>query len=88
MSTYRSRRSRYSIGLNVEEYPFLRSTRPYPYGRDMTHPDIIRVEKNMVLAFFQSYIQSKQKLGIRLEDTVAITDSGAKMLTTYPRELS
>lgn len=77
----------HSIGLNVEEYPFLRSTNPYPYGRSVTHPDIIRFEKNMVVAFFQSYIQSKQKFGIRLEDTVVITSSGAKMMTTYPREL-
>ncbi|GAI72888.1 unnamed protein product, partial [marine sediment metagenome] len=30
---------------------------------------------------------AKQNLGIRLEDTAVITESGARMLTTYPRNL-
>ncbi len=69
----------HSIGLIVEETPHLMTTKtPYPDAK---------IEKNMVITFFQSAIQSKINLGIRLEDTVLITDSGAKMLTNYPREL-
>lgn len=69
----------HSVGLKVEESPFLRTTRT-------SHPEA-KIEKNVVVAFFQSYIQSKRSWGIRLEDTVAVTKLGAKMLTTYPRDL-
>ncbi|UCH37216.1 MAG: aminopeptidase P family protein [Candidatus Bathyarchaeota archaeon] len=69
----------HSIGLKVEEHPRLRTIRtPYPN---------VKLQKNMVIAFFQSMIQSKRSLGIRLEDTIVITDSGAKFLTVHPREL-
>ncbi len=69
----------HSIGLQVEEYPFLRVA-------GAPNPDL-KIEKNMVVAFFQGSIQRKRNLGIRLEDTVVVTESGAKTLTTYPREL-
>ena len=69
----------HSIGLMVEEHPELMTTgTPYPDAK---------IEENMVVTFFQSAIQSKTNLGVRLEDTVLITNSGAKMLTNYPREL-
>ena len=69
----------HSIGLKVEEDPHLWSARmPYPE----------KVDKNMTLALFQTTIQSKLCLGLRLEDTVAVTESETKLLTTYPRELS
>lgn len=69
----------HNIGLKIEEHPRLRTARnPYQFAV---------IEKNMVLAFFQSSIQSDHCLGIRLEDTVIVTDSGARMLTSYAREL-
>jgi len=70
----------HSIGLIVEEYPWL-MTRGTPY------PDTTKLKKNMVVAFLQSSIRSKRCFGIRLEDTAVITESGGKMLTSYPREL-
>ena len=69
----------HSIGLEVEEYPFLRTA-------GAPDPDL-KLEKNMVVAFLQGSIQRKRNVGIRLEDTVLITESGAKLLTAYPREL-
>lgn len=71
----------HSIGLQVEEHPFLVGA---------ATPDLdSKIEKNMVLAFFQGSIKREGvlNLGLRLEDTVVITGSGAKMLTTYSREL-
>lgn len=68
----------HSIGLKTEEDPHLWSARnPYP---DM-------IEENMTLALFQTPIQSKQTMGLRLEDTLVVTRQGAKTLTTFPREL-
>ncbi len=69
----------HSIGLQVEEHPRLQSA-------GSSHPDL-KIEKDMVVAFFQGSIQAKSNSGIRLEDTVLITESGAEMLTVYPREL-
>ncbi len=69
----------HSIGLQVEEYPFLRIAGAPDPG--------LKLERNMVVAFFQSSIQRRRNSGVRLEDTVVITETGAKMLTTYPREL-
>lgn len=68
----------HSIGLKVEEDPHLWSAR-------MAYPETI--EKNMVLVFFQTTLQSKHSLGIRLEDAVLVTDSGAEMLTKHARTL-
>lgn len=69
----------HNIGLKVEEHPRLRTNRtPYPN---------VKLKKNMVVAFFQSMIQSKRSLGIRLEDTVLVTESGAKLLTKCSRKL-
>jgi len=70
----------HSIGLQVEEHPWF-MTKGLPYAD-------VKIEKNMVLAIFQSSIERRgTNLGIRLEDTALITESGAKMLTNYPREL-
>ncbi len=68
----------HSIGLKNEEDPHLWSAR-------MPIPE--RVEANMALVFFQTTIQSKGCLGPRVEDTMLVTKNGAKMLTSYPREL-
>jgi len=48
-----------------------------------------KIKKNNILAFFQCSVKHGKalNLGIRLEDTILVTGSGAKMLTTYPREL-
>lgn len=69
----------HNIGLQVEEHPFLESSTAV--GSDS------KIERNMIVAFFQGSIQANQNLGIRLENTALITESGAKMLTTYPRNL-
>lgn len=69
----------HNVGLQVEEHPFLESS-------TAAGPDS-KIKRNMVVAFFQGSIQAKQNLGIRLEDTAVITESGARMLTTYPRNL-
>jgi Xaa-Pro aminopeptidase len=69
----------HGIGLKVEEHPRIRTIRtPYPNAK---------LKKNMVIAFFQSMIQSKRSLGIRLEDTVLVTESGAVSLTKHHRKL-
>jgi len=69
----------HNVGLQVEEHPFLESS-------TAAGPDS-KIKRNMVVAFFQGSIQAKQNLGIRLEDTAVITESGARMLTseTKPR---
>jgi len=69
----------HNIGLQVEEHPFI-------MGAASPEQDS-KIEKNMVVAFFQGSIRRERNLGIRLEDTVVVTESGAKMLTTYPGEL-
>jgi len=71
----------HNIGLGIEERPFLMgAASPAPNSK---------IEKNNVLAFFQGSIKHEGvvNLGIRLEDSVLITGTGAKLLTDYPREL-
>ena len=69
----------HSLGLQVEEEPRLQSK-----GSEDAGP---MIKKNMIVAFFQGSIKAEQNLGIRLEDTVLVTASGAEMLASYPREL-
>jgi len=71
----------HNIGLAVEEQPFL-------MRNGESNPEA-KIEKNNILAFFQCSVKHGKavNLGIRLEDTILVTESGAKMLTTYPREL-
>ncbi len=71
----------HNIGLQVEEHPYL-------MGAATPDPNAI-IRENNVVAFFQGSIKREGvlNLGLRLEDTVLVTESGAKMLTTYPREL-
>ena len=71
----------HNVGLEVEEQPFL-------MRNGGSNPEV-KIEKNNILAFFQGSVKHDKvlNLGIRLEDTILVTESGAKMLTTYPREL-
>ncbi|HEB31657.1 MAG TPA: aminopeptidase P family protein [Spirochaetes bacterium] len=69
----------HSLGLHVEELPRLESGSSSNQGS--------KIEKNMVVAFFQGSIKAGRNSGIRLEDTVLITGSGAELLTNYPREI-
>ena len=69
----------HNMGLQVEEHPFVMGAASPEQDRE--------IKENNVLAFFQGSIKREQNLGIRLEDTVLVTDSGAKLLTNYPREL-
>lgn len=71
----------HNVGLEVEEQPFLKRN-------GGSNPEV-KIEKNNILAFFQCSVKHGKvlNLGIRLEDTILVTESGAKMLTTYPREL-
>jgi len=55
------------------------------YFTGMTEPSIHAC--GVVVAFFQDSIKAEQNLGIRLEDTVLVTSSGAEMLPGYPREI-
>ena len=68
----------HSMGLKRSELPRI--------GEGGKTPDL-KLERNMVMALFQSPISSKGNNGIRLEDTIVVSESGAKTLTTYSREL-
>ena len=69
----------HSIGLKVEERPFLDATR--------SNPDYM-IQEGMLFAFCQALvIRGRNHLGVRLEDTALVTKSGLEILTNYPREL-
>jgi Xaa-Pro dipeptidase len=61
----------HGLGLEVEEAPFL-------------HDSIMK--ENMVISV-ESGIYIPNKMGIRLEDVVVVTDAGPKVLTHSPREI-
>jgi Xaa-Pro aminopeptidase len=61
----------HGLGLEVEEAPFL-------------HDTILK--ENMVMSI-ESGIYIPDKMGIRLEDVVVVTDAGPKVLTHAPREI-
>jgi Xaa-Pro aminopeptidase len=69
----------HSIGLCVEELPRLEIS-------PRTDPDL-KLEKDMMFAFFQGSLQRGKGTGIRLEDTVLIGESGPQILTNYTREI-
>ena len=61
----------HGIGLEVEEVPFL-------------HEDVLK--ENMCISV-ESGIYLPDKMGIRLEDVVAVTKSGPRVLNRAPREI-
>jgi len=71
----------HNIGLAVEERPFLK-------GAVIPDPEA-RIKKNNVLAFFQGSVKQKKvaNLGVRLEDTVLVTERGGESLTHFTRGL-
>jgi Xaa-Pro aminopeptidase len=64
----------HGVGLQIHEEPFL--------GKD--HDDILR--KNMTITI-EPGVYIPEWGGIRIEDTVVITENGTKSLTCFPREL-
>ena len=44
-----------------------------------------KLEANMLVALIQSSLKSKHSLGIRLEDTMLVTELGVDALTKYPK---
>ena len=71
----------HNIGLAVEERPFLKGA--------VTPDPEARLKKNNVLAFFQGSVKQNKatNLGVRLEDTVLVTERGGESVTHYSREL-
>lgn len=64
----------HGVGLDIHEEPFIRQG------------TVSRIEKNMVLTIEPGiYIPGKH--GIRIEDTVVVTDNSFELLTVYPREM-
>lgn len=71
----------HNVGLQVEEHPNLMETRAQKASG--------QIEAHNVLAFFQGSIKREGvlNLGLRLEDTILVTDQEPKVLTNFPREL-
>jgi len=71
----------HNVGLQVEEHPNLMETRAQKASG--------QIESHTVLAFFQGSIKQEGvlNLGLRLEDTILVTDQEPKVLTNFPREL-
>ncbi len=67
----------HSIGLEVEEQPDL----GFVVGPTID----AKLEANMLVALIQSSLKSNNSLGIRLEDTMLVTESGVETLTRYPK---
>lgn len=66
----------YGVGLRQSEfYPMIGKAFPYP------------LEKNMIVDVLLPTIYKPVVGGPRLTDTILIKDSGAEILTSYPREL-
>jgi Xaa-Pro aminopeptidase len=68
----------HNVGLKVEERPFLSARKAFQ--------DVV-IQKGMILSIFSGSLQANRSLGIRLEDTILVTDSGVKRLTKHPRRL-
>lgn len=66
----------HNVGLHVEERPFLIPK----VGYDFT------IEKNMVISIFSGSLQKNKSVGIRLEDTVWVTDKGPELFTNFSRD--
>ncbi len=64
----------HGVGLDIHEEPFIRQGTPSG------------IEKNMVLTI-EPGIYIPKKYGIRIEDTLLVTDDSFELLTDYPREL-
>ena len=64
----------HGVGLDIHEEPFIKQ------GTES------RIEKNMVLTI-EPGIYIPKKYGIRIEDTLLVTDDSFEILTDFPREL-
>ncbi len=64
----------HGVGLDIHEEPFIRQG------------TASGIEKNMVLTI-EPGIYIPKKYGIRIEDTLLVTDDSFELLTDYPREL-
>lgn len=68
----------HGLGLEVHERPYFPSFRA---GKDMT------LAPGMVVTVEPGLYYPERGLGVRIEDTVVVTESGARSLTTVSREL-
>lgn len=64
----------HGVGLQIHEQPFIRHTSKFEYKSGMT----VTIEPGI-------YIPGK--FGLRIEDTILVTDDGVEVLNSFPREL-
>lgn len=71
---YFTHRLGHGLGISIHEYPSVTGTNPLPLKKGM----VFTIEPGI-------YIPGE--IGVRIEDDVYITETGAKTLTKYPKEL-